>query len=355
MAQKKINKHSGIVKLIVVIVVLVIVMVGATLLYHRHVQLNTYTNLQSTISQIEDLQKANGLSVIDTAKLNQDNAKAKQQIDDFDLVSSGKSLANLKTDVTSDKSTLQEAIIDLHNQEAAQAALASQRAAAISGSKEATKQSGAGNIVLPIIMYHKPPADFDAQMVALKNKGYTTVHMQDVANYFEGKGKLPAKPAVVTFDDGFEVQMSAMPTLQRLGQKATLYLIVGGEMSHYCIGLLRTNTTCGDAYLSVIEVKQMLSTGLIEIGDHTIDHPNMASLTPAVQQYEITAAKDFLSQTFNVPINTFAYPYGSYNGTTVTLLAQDGFTTAVTTQPGIIQPANNPLLLHRTRTTYDLP
>lgn len=354
MAKKK-NKHLPItVKLIIIIVAVVLVAAAIALWHERSVQLATFDFVHSKITELEGLQAENQLAAVNTQSLNEDAARTQKQIEDFDLITSHKSLEQLKTETTIDQENLEEAIYVKHEQEAAQAALNAKRSAALAGSKVINK-STAGEVVLPIIMYHKPPADFDAQMAALKAKGYTTVHMSDVANFFAGKAKLPAKPAVVTFDDGFEVQLSALPTLQRNGQKATLYLIEGGAMSHYCIGLLRTNVTCGDAYLSVTEVKNMMSSGLIEIGDHTVDHPNMASLSEADQQFQITTNKAFLEQTFGVPITTFAYPYGNYNGTTVRLLSQDGFSTAVTTQPGIVQSASEPLLLHRTRTTLNLP
>lgn len=334
--------------------IFVLICVAFAVWKYRSNQLATYTIVSTKISEIENLQKENSINTVNTQKLNEDAARAKKQIEEFDLISSAKTLDSLKQETVLAQEEIDQAITTKNNEAAAQAALANRRATAISEAN-VSNNNVTGTLVLPIIMYHKPPADFDAQMTALKNKGYTTVHMADVANFFAGSGKLPTKPAVVTFDDGFEVQMSALPILQKNNQKGTLYLIVGGVMSHYCIGLLRSNVTCGDAYLSIPEVKQMMSSNLIEIGDHTIDHPNMASLSPADQTFQITASKTFLNQTFGVPITSFAYPYGNYNGTTVRILSQNGFNTAVTTQPGIVQSSTEPLLLHRTRSTYDLP
>ncbi len=320
--------------------------------YQRNIQLATLNLVKSKIAELEALQKENELQTVDIGMLNNKAGLVKQQIAKFDLVASYQNLEQLKSLTTSDQALLDEAIYKRQAEERAQAALATKRSSAIT---ESGSVGQPGTFVLPILMYHKPPANFAEQMSILKAKGYTTVHMNDVAKYITAQAKLPTKAAVITFDDGFSVQKDALAILQRNNQKATLYLIEGGAMSHYCIGLLRKNVACGDAYLSVQDVKNMLSSNLIELGDHTVDHPNMASLSEVDQQFQIQTNKTFLEQTFGIPITTFAYPYGNYNGITVKLLRQDGFLTAVTTQPGIVQSIAEPLLLRRIRSARDLP
>ncbi len=355
MPKKKKLRHyfSTITKLAIVIACFVLIAVDFSVWYQRNTQLATYNLVQSKISELEALQKENELQTVDTARLHQLATDAKQQISKFDLITSYKNLEYLKSQITTDQALLDEAIYKRQAEEAAQAVLSTKRQNAIDSSGGSTNQPG--TFVLPIVMYHKPPANFDQQMQVLKAKGYSTIHMSDVASFIAGKTSLPAKPVVITFDDGFEVQRDTMSVLQKNNQKATLYLIQGGAMSHYCIGLLRKNTACGDSYLSVPEVKSMMSSNLIEIGDHTVDHPNIASLSEADQQFQILTNKKFLEQTFGVPITTFAYPYGNYNGVTLKLLKQDGFLTAVTTQPGVVQTLAEPLLFRRIRSTLELP
>ncbi len=354
MAKKKKHRHhiSTITKLSIVIGCFVLIVVGVSVWYQHNTQLATYTLVQSKITELETLQKENELQTIDIKQLRYQADEAKQQINKLDLVASYNNLEQLKSKTTTAQALLDEAIYKRQAEEAAQAALAQKRESAIAASGST---SSLGTFVLPIIMYHKPPANFAEQMAALKVKGYTTIHMNDVASFIAGQTKLPPKAAVITFDDGFAVQKNIMGILQKNNQKATLYLIEGGNMSHYCIGLLRKNTSCGDDYLSIQDVKNMMSSNLIEIGDHTVDHPNMASLSETDQQFQIQTNKAYLEQTFGVPITTFAYPYGNYNGVTLKLLKQNGFLTAVTTQPGVVQSLAQPLLLRRIRSTLELP
>ena len=342
--------------IIAVIVVVVLLALTAVLLV-RNNQFRQLSLLQSKVQELVHLEQTNGVEAITEADLFQPVNKTRQQITDFDIFAANNSLNQLKTTITRDSEEIEQAIEQKHAEEAAQAELAKQRAAAAAAAQAAhNNPAHVAAVQVPILMYHKPPADFDAQMAALKNKGYNTIHMKDLADYFAGRAQLPSKPAVVTFDDGFAVQQDALPILQKYNTKVTLYLIVGGEQSHYCIGLKRIDgEQCGDAYLHPDNVKQMLQSGLVEVGSHTIDHPNLATMSPSDQMFQIFTAKSYLENTFGNPVTTFAYPYGTYNSTSVQLVGQAGYATAVTTQPGLMQNPKEPYLLYRVRETYNLP
>lgn len=335
---------------------LVLICLIAVLLV-RNDQYKTLSQLQNKVQELVNLEKTNGVEAIAEETLSEPVSQARHEIDDYNLFAANDSLKKLKITITKSAEEIEDAIVKKHAEEAAQAALAKQEAEAAAAAQAAhNNPKTVAGVQVPILMYHKPPADFDAQMAALKNKGYNTIHMKDLADYFAGRSQLPNKPAVVTFDDGFAVQQDVMPILQKYGIKTTLYLIEGGDLSHYCIGLKRIDgEQCGDAYLKPDNVKQMLQSGLIEVGAHTVDHPNLASMTPSDQMFQIFTSKSYLEQTFGNPVTTFAYPYGTYNSTSVELVGKAGFLTAVTTAPGIAQNPQQPFLLHRVRDTYSLP
>lgn len=338
-----------------VTVVVLICLIAALLV--RNDQYKTLSQLQNKVQELVNLEKTNGVEAIAEETLSEPVSQARHEIDDYNLFAANDSLKKLKITITKSAEEIEDAIVKKHAEEAAQAALAKQEAEAATAAQAAhNNPKTVAGVQVPILMYHKPPADFDAQIAALKNKGYNTIHMKDLADYFAGRSQLPNKPAVVTFDDGFAVQQDVMPILQKYGIKTTLYLIEGGDLSHYCIGLKRIDgEQCGDAYLKPDNVKQMLQSGLIEVGAHTVDHPNLAGMTPSDQMFQIFTSKSYLEQTFGNPVTTFAYPYGTYNSTSVELVGKAGFLTAVTTAPGIAQNPQQPFLLHRVRDTYSLP
>jgi peptidoglycan/xylan/chitin deacetylase (PgdA/CDA1 family) len=103
---------------------------------------------------------------------------------------------------------------------------------------------------------------FDKQMRWLYENGYETVSLEDVARWREGTGELPARPIVITFDDGDRsVLEHAWPVLDRYGFTATFFVVTGkvGE------------SWKGVDNLSWAELRQMHDSGTFEIQSHTHD------------------------------------------------------------------------------------
>jgi peptidoglycan/xylan/chitin deacetylase (PgdA/CDA1 family) len=223
------------------------------------------------------------------------------------------------------------------------------------------KEQVAGSKFIPILLYHYTPMNFDEQLTYLEQHGYTVVDLDAMLAGLYG-GPLPPKPAVITFDDGFENQMQAFAILKKHHMKATFYIINGGAQSRWCIGAgrrygdpLQPKAGCGDAYLTWDQVRELDGSGLITIGAHTLDHENLAGLTPAEQRTEIFDSKAGLEQELGHPVRHFAYPYGAYNPTTIQLVREAGFATAVTTLPSSYQAPGLEFTLRRVRDTLTLP
>ncbi len=208
---------------------------------------------------------------------------------------------------------------------------------------------------VPILLYHYTPPNFATQLQYLADHHYTGITLDQLVNALTGGGALPAKPVIITFDDGYSDQMKAFALLKQYRMPATYYIINGGPASNWCIGAGRTNSTCGDSYLSWDQVRELDASGLITIGSHTVDHANLASLPPDKQRMEIFDGKAQLEGQLGHKVHHFCYPYGSYNATTIALVREAGFTTATTTLPGTYQNASNLLTLYRVRNTLTLP
>lgn len=211
---------------------------------------------------------------------------------------------------------------------------------------------------VPILLYHYTPADFDHQLDVLSTKGYATITMDNLNDYLHFGRPLPPKPVVITFDDGYTDQLRAFDALARHNMKATFYIITSGEATRWCIGVDRRydqNPGCGDAYMNWDEISQLDHSGLIEIAAHTADHLNLPTLSPQLQQFQINQSKSSLETRLGHPIHHFAYPYGAFNQTTVELIKQSGFLTAVTTMPGSHHDLGSIFTLTRERDVYKLP
>jgi len=71
---------------------------------------------------------------------------------------------------------------------------------------------------------------------------------------------------------------------------------------------------------------------LISIGAHTNNHAALSYLDRDSQQKEIRDGKLWLEKVLNKPITGFAYPNGSFNGDTISLMEEIGFEYACTTE-----------------------
>lgn len=305
-------------------------------------------DLQRTRVDLNELEKRQDkikAQVFDLQDANQALISAEVAIDVGNFVYARANLAGIQREMQDWKSLLEK-------QERARAQALSQ---ANQVSNSSSPAMNAYLQTIPILMYHKTPANFASQLDTITQKGYQTVTLDEVANALKSKQPLTGKPIVITFDDGFKDQWKAYEALRARSMKATFYIITGGEASRGCIGANRTNTTCGDDYLSWDQIRELDSSGLITIGNHTVDHLGLGGQTEAVADFQIREAQAELTRQLGKTIRHFAYPYGSFNATSIKLVRKYGFTTAVSTQQGIQQSPDWLYNLHRTRSVDQLP
>jgi peptidoglycan/xylan/chitin deacetylase (PgdA/CDA1 family) len=307
--------------------------------------LNTVT---TQVGQFEDAQTRSQLSVVGDQTVQQRLTMLRAEVIRSNIGAVQNGIKKLKSDLGIWQAALNQAIAKQTAEQAAAAAVAT----------SATKAAAANTKVLPILMYHFTPTDFDSQMQYLMSHGYTTITMAQATAGLNNTGSLPAKPVVITFDDGYADQMNAFATLQKYQLKATFYIITGGETSKWCIGVDRRwdqGYSCGDFYLSWDQIAQLEASGLIEIGAHTVNHLYLAKQSAKIQNPEIIDNKITLEAHLGHPVLTFAYPYGSYTATTVNLVRAAGFTSAVTTLTGTVQSRSKLLTLYRIQNVKALP
>ena len=175
------------------------------------------------------------------------------------------------------------------------------------------------------------PTLFASQLDALQQAGFHTVTFSDLQ-----KGTLmPAKPLILTFDDGYDNAATAvLPELQKRGMVGVFYIISGK------VGM--------PGYMTFDQLKLLRDAGM-ELGAHTITHPDLSRLTPLKQQKEIGDSIDYLRTKLNISVWSFAYPVGKYNAASVAIVRKSGMTYAVTTHHGLAHVQRSPLLLKRIR------
>ena len=102
--------------------------------------------------------------------------------------------------------------------------------------------------------------------------------------------------------------------------------------------------------LSKPELRRMAGDGLVEIGAHTLTHPQLSALEPSRQGEEIRGSRRALQEAVGREVQSFAYPYGArsdYTRETTSLVRDAGFSGACTTVPGAVTSATDPFELPR--------
>jgi len=222
--------------------------------------------------------------------------------------------------------------------------------------KQLKYASPSATLRVPILMYHYveniqnpkdrlrvelnvPPAIFEQQVITLKNAGYTFMTAKELGEVLDGKMALPPKPILLTFDDGhWDFETDVLPILEKYHVKATSYIISG------FIG--------GSDFMTSQELQEVVNSGLVDVGAHTVDHLSLAGLSLKTVEYQVDQSKVWLEKNYHINVVSFAYPNGSFDQQAIQVVKADRFSTAVSTVPGIAQNQSNRFFLYRLRPGY---
>lgn len=205
------------------------------------------------------------------------------------------------------------------------------------------------SVEVPIIMYHSvlkdpertgkyviTPAQFEEDLIYLKNNGYTTIVVEDLINWVYNDGELPEKPIILTFDDGYyNNYLYAFPLLKQYECKAVIS-IIGNYTDQY------TKSGERNAYYSHITwdmVSEMIDSGIIEIANHSYDMHTLnkgrkgsnKKKNESYEVYKSTFERDLVEfqnkieeMTGYMP-KTYTYPYGSVSKDSLEFVKELGF------------------------------
>lgn len=195
---------------------------------------------------------------------------------------------------------------------------------------------------VPVLMYHviatAPPEAaypelwvtaklFRAQVRALRARGYQAITLQRAWDAWHGRDRLPARPVVLSFDDGYLSQYThAAKELRALGWPGVLNLKVGN---------------IGPGGLTSYEVRSMIAAGW-ELDAHSLTHPDLTTVDAVRLRTEVAGSRRALQRRFGVPVRFFCYPSGRFDAAAEAAVRRAGFTGATTTQRGLAAPGTDP-------------
>jgi peptidoglycan/xylan/chitin deacetylase (PgdA/CDA1 family) len=213
--------------------------------------------------------------------------------------------------------------------------------------------------MIPILMYHSiqrvsrkeimrsihvSPLSFKIQMLLLKAMGYRGCSVSEAIKVLRtGRDE---KLVALTFDDGYRNFIkNALPTLERYGFSATVYIVSDliGDSNRWD----RDTGISPNELMTIDEIKHCASKG-IEIGCHSATHAKLTEVkTDRELQRELLTSKQHLERSINNPVNAFCYPYGLFNETIVQHVKRCGYESATTMIRGRADRDDDPLQLPR--------
>jgi peptidoglycan/xylan/chitin deacetylase (PgdA/CDA1 family)/GT2 family glycosyltransferase len=179
---------------------------------------------------------------------------------------------------------------------------------------------------LPVLLYHRvgpgfagldpslsvSPAAFERQVAWLARRGYVSIDVETWIAWREGRGRLPRKPVLVTFDDAYaEIADHALPVLRRHGFGALVFAVTAA------LGSPNTwdPAPVGEELprlMTAEEVKRWAHRGF-DFGAHGRTHRDLCGLPRAELESEVLGSRNDLETLIDTRVSSFAYPYDRHD------------------------------------------
>ena len=180
-------------------------------------------------------------------------------------------------------------------------------------------------IKCPILLYHSigddalSPQLLDEHLDFLSS-AFTIIPLRSL---YQGiiSDDIEKNPLVVTFDDGYrDIYEVVVPILEKYRVVTTMFIATG-----YIGGKFGKRPAMTQA-----QIKDLATRGM-EIGAHTVSHPNLKRLNRENLRAELGLSKVKLEEITGAPVISLAYPTGFYNPQVIEVAKEVGFKIAVAT------------------------
>lgn len=207
---------------------------------------------------------------------------------------------------------------------------------------------------LPVVMYHQITKniarageycvtlnELEGDMEYLKEKGYTTIDIEQLLDYINNDKPLPEKPVMLTFDDGYETVYSYLLPLLEKHNMCAVASVVGAYADLFT---QLDDHTLSYSYMNWAEIDELANGDRIEIQNHSYDlHKlnnsgrNGAKKVSGESVHEYSAflnldlgkMQSLTEEKTGCKPSAFTYPYGCYSKESKDILKSMGFGAAL--------------------------
>jgi len=200
-----------------------------------------------------------------------------------------------------------------------------------------------------ILMYHSVdstndffavnPKEFRRQIKYLK-QNYAIISLDEIIDFIKERRNLPRKSVAITFDDGYHnFYLNVYPHLREDKLPATIFVTTGYVGKKWPLSSFKPKM------LTWREIEKM-SEDNIEIGAHTVTHPNLQEVSINEAENEILRSKEEIEKHTKKDASYFSYPFGRYTPEIVDIVKSLGFKGGLGGK-GTIQKGENAFILSR--------
>ncbi len=203
------------------------------------------------------------------------------------------------------------------------------------------------NKEIPVLMYHQflkngesgnnriktyvNQKKFKLHLRILKFLGYESITFKDLER-IGLENRFNKKYIIITVDDGYENNYDVMfPILKIFNMKVVIFLVSNEEYNKWDV------KSCGVKKLSLLkkeQIEEMIESGLVEFGGHTLSHCDFHKVNLDIAEKEIFEDKKLTEEKYGITLTSFAYPYGHLSEEVKLLVKKAGYKFAVSTDTG---------------------
>jgi len=193
---------------------------------------------------------------------------------------------------------------------------------------------------VPSGKYELSSAAFEYLLSTLKSYGYKTVTLMDVLAYLDKGRALPAKPIIISMDDGYQnIYTNAFPLAKKYGFKLTVFLVtglIGDNEATRKLNEFDTDVRGIPSRPMLIwpEIQAMSKYG-IEFQSHTWGHEVLTDLDASAILQTLKQSKSDIEVKLGKPCVFVAWPHDALSYEAVSLLAASGYRGALRAYGGV--------------------
>ncbi len=188
------------------------------------------------------------------------------------------------------------------------------------------------------------PPTFRRHMIFLRDAGFKTLLPSEILFWLASPAAATRRAVCLTFDDAYEDFLTAaFPVLEEFGFKSTVYVPTA---------LVGERGANGLKLLTWLQLRELVHAG-VNVGSHTVSHPEMRTLSEAEIRRELMDSREALEDSLGTEIRDFSHPFAfperdySYVEMYRRNLDATGYRTGMTTIIGTVSQREDRLAIKR--------